>query len=51
MCGADRIGLPAVSRTLSSTGYLARKTKMILTHHFTYFNLTAHASKLPSPSY
>jgi hypothetical protein len=29
---------------LSSTGYLARKTKMMLSHHFTYFNLAAFAS-------
>ena len=29
----------------------ARKTKMMRPHHFTYFNMPAHASKLPSPSY
>jgi len=31
--GADGIDLTLFGLTLSSTGYLARKTKMLLTHH------------------
>ena len=35
--GADGNDLPSVDRTLSSTGYPARKTKMLLSQHLTYF--------------
>ena len=33
-------------RTLSSTGYPASKTKMLLAQHLTFFNPVAFASKL-----
>jgi hypothetical protein len=45
-CGADGNDLITFVRTLSSTGYPARKTKMLLLQHLTYFKPFAFASKL-----
>ena len=41
--GADGNDLTSFDRTLSSTGYPASKTKMLLTQHLTYFKPVAFA--------
>jgi len=47
----DGINLLLVGWTLSSTGDLAKKTKMMLKHHLTYFNLSVYVSELPTTPY
>jgi len=44
ICGADENDLTPLGRTLSSTGYPARKTKMLLSRHLAYLMPFAYAS-------